>query len=111
MPVSGGGFEQSYNAQAGVDTETMMVVTRHVSQASNDKREVVPTLQQIQALPAVLGEVQSLITDNGLPPMRPSLRRRTRSCRWRTAWACRRAESCNARASRRWSLYSASSGG
>lgn len=43
----------------------MMVITRHVSQACNDKREVVPTLQQITALPAVLGEVQSLITDNG----------------------------------------------
>ena len=65
MPVSGGGFEQSYNAQAGVDTETMMVITRHVSQACNDKREVVPTLQQIEALPEELGEVQSLIADNG----------------------------------------------
>jgi transposase len=65
MPVSGAGFEQSYNAQAGVDTETMMVITRHVSQACNDKREVAPTLEQIVALPAVLGEVQSLITDNG----------------------------------------------
>ena len=65
MPVSGGGLEQSYNAQAGVDTETMMVVTQHVSQASNDKREVVPTLERIAALPAVLGEVHSLITDNG----------------------------------------------
>lgn len=65
MPTSGGGFEQSYNAQAGVDTETMMVITAHVSQACNDKREVQPTLGQIAALPAVLGEVQSLITDNG----------------------------------------------
>ena len=65
MPTSGGGFEQSYNAQAGVDTETMMVITQHVSQAPNDKREVVPTLQQIQALPAVLGQVHTLITDNG----------------------------------------------
>lgn len=65
MPVSGGAFEQSYNAQAGVDTETMMVVTRHVSQACNDKREIVPTLEQIVALPAVLGEVHTLITDNG----------------------------------------------
>lgn len=65
MPVSGGSFEQSYNAQAGVDTQTMMVITRHVSQAPNDKREVVPTLEQIVALPAVLGEVQSLIADNG----------------------------------------------
>ena len=65
MPVSGGGFEQSYNAQAGVDTDTMMVITRHVSQACNDKREVVPTLEQIAGLPAVLGEVSTLIADNG----------------------------------------------
>ena len=65
MPVSGGGFEQSYNAQAGVDIETMMVVTQHVSQACNDKREVVPTLKQIQSLPEVLGEVKLLIADNG----------------------------------------------
>ena len=62
MPVSGGGFEQSYNVQAGVDTQTMLVVTAHVSQACNDKREVQHT---IQALPEVLGEVQSLIADNG----------------------------------------------
>lgn len=65
MPVSGGGFEQSYNAQAGVDTQTMMVITRHVSQACNDKCEVAPTLKQIETLPLVLGKVQSLITDNG----------------------------------------------
>lgn len=31
MPVSGGGFEQSYNAQAGVDIDTMMVITAHVT--------------------------------------------------------------------------------
>ena len=64
MPASGGGFGQSYNAQAGVDTETMMVITRHVSQAPNDKREVVPTLQQVAQLPAVLGQVNALLTDN-----------------------------------------------
>ena len=31
MPGSSGGFGQSYNAQAGVDTETMLVVTAHVT--------------------------------------------------------------------------------
>jgi hypothetical protein len=65
MPVSGGGFEQSYNAQAGVDTQTMMVITAHVSQACNDKREVQPTLKAIEALPEALGQVQTLIADNG----------------------------------------------
>jgi len=65
MPVSGGGFEQSYNAQAGVDTDTMMVITAHVTQACNDKREVVPTLKQIAALPEALGTVHTLVADNG----------------------------------------------
>ena len=65
MPVSGGGFEQSYNAQAGVDTDTMMVVTAHVTQACNDKREVAPTLKQIAALPEALGAVQTVVADNG----------------------------------------------
>jgi hypothetical protein len=65
MPVSGGGFEQSYNAQAGVDTETMLVITAHVSQACNDKQEVRPTLDQIEQLPGQLGQVQTLLADNG----------------------------------------------
>ena len=43
----------------------MMVITAHLTQACNDKGEVVPTLEQIRSLPAVLGEVKSLITDNG----------------------------------------------
>ena len=38
MPVSGGGFDQCFNAQAGVDTETMLVLGTHVSQAPNDKQ-------------------------------------------------------------------------
>ena len=65
MPTSGGGFEQSYNAQAAVDTETMMVVIAHVSQASNDKREVLPVLDKVQALPGVLGQVSTLLADTG----------------------------------------------
>ena len=51
MPVSGGGFEQSYNAQAAVDTETMLVVTAHVTQAPNDKREIVPMLERLPHCP------------------------------------------------------------
>lgn len=43
----------------------MLVLARHVSQACADKRKVQPTLEQIAALPAVLGQVQTLITDNG----------------------------------------------
>jgi hypothetical protein len=39
MPVSGGGFEQCYNAQACVDTATILVASTHMTQATNDKRQ------------------------------------------------------------------------
>jgi hypothetical protein len=64
MPVPVGGFDQSYNAQAGVDIDTMML-TAYDTQACNDKREVAPTLDQIAALPDVLDQVQTMIIDNG----------------------------------------------
>ncbi len=65
MPIAGGGFGQSYNAQAAVDTATMLVITAHVTQAPNDKREVLPVLAQLQALPPVLGSVRNLLADTG----------------------------------------------
>jgi transposase len=65
MPGPGGGFGQSYNAQAAVDTETMLVVIPHVSQATNDKREIAPVLDKVQALPQALGQVQALLADTG----------------------------------------------
>jgi transposase len=65
MPTSGGGFEQAYNAQAGVDTETMLIVTTHVSQAPNDKQELEPALTNLSRLPPTLGTVTDLLADNG----------------------------------------------
>lgn len=65
MPVSGGGFEQCYNAQAGVDAETMLVLSTHVTQAPNDKQQVVPTLEKLAALPEALGKPTDLLADTG----------------------------------------------
>jgi hypothetical protein len=65
MPVSGGGFEQSYNAQAAVDTQTMLVVAAHVSKSANDMREITPVLDKVAALPRGLGQVSSLLADTG----------------------------------------------
>ncbi len=65
MPTSGGGFEQAYNAQAGVDTETLLIVTTHVSQAPNDKQELQPALTNLKQLPQTLGTLADLLADNG----------------------------------------------
>ncbi len=65
MPVSGGGFEQCYNAQASVDTDTMLVVSSHMTQATNDKQEMAPTLTKLCSLPEALGTVTDLLADTG----------------------------------------------
>ena len=65
MPVSGGGFEQAYNAQASVDMETMLIVGNHVSQQPNDKQEVEPALAQLEQLPESMGQVEKAALDSG----------------------------------------------
>lgn len=65
MPTSGGGFEQSYNAQASVDIDTMLVIGQHLSQKTNDKQEITPALEAITALPEKLGTIDGLLADNG----------------------------------------------
>jgi len=65
MPTSSGGFEQSYNAQAGVDVDTHLIVEQHVTQHSNDKQEIEPILEAIADLPESLGEVDKLLADAG----------------------------------------------
>jgi transposase len=65
MPVPGGGFEQAYNAQAAVDTDSLLVVATALTQATNDKQQVVPMLAQLQALPQELGRVKRLLADTG----------------------------------------------
>lgn len=59
--VAGGGFEQCYNAQAAVDTDTLLVVAQGLTQSGNDKQQVVPMLAVLKALPASLGQVQALL--------------------------------------------------
>jgi IS5 family transposase len=65
MPTAGGGFEQAYNAQAGVDTETHLIVEQHVTDHTNDKQEIAPALERLDALPKALGEVDALLADTG----------------------------------------------
>ena len=64
MP-SNEGFKQSYNAQAGVDVDTHLIVEQHISQQANDKQEVAPALERLQQLPDELGQVDTLLADTG----------------------------------------------
>jgi transposase len=65
MPASGGGFEQSFNAQAVVDTESMLILATHVSQATNDKEQVEPMLKKVQANPEGLNQPETWLADSG----------------------------------------------
>ena len=62
MPVSGGSFEQAYNAQPLCD-QTMLVVATGVNQATNDKEQGLPMLETLQAQGATTGSVHALIAD------------------------------------------------
>lgn len=65
MPVSGGSFEQAYNAQAAVDHESRLIVTSGVTQNVNDKKELEPALTALGRLPAAVGRAKELLADNG----------------------------------------------
>lgn len=65
MKVSGGGFEQAYNAQAAVASGSLLVVANDVVQAPNDKAQVAPMLDQLEARAEDLGKPGTLIADSG----------------------------------------------
>jgi transposase len=59
---NGNHFEQSYNAQAAVEVESRLIAGERVSQAPNDKQELLPTLAVI---PAEVGSVAAALVDSG----------------------------------------------
>jgi len=65
MPATGKGFEQSYNAQAAVDTESLLVVATDIAQVATDKQQLEPMLEALAGLPEALGSVEHLLADNG----------------------------------------------
>ncbi len=65
MPATGKGFEQSYNAQAAVDTASLLVVAVDIAQVATDKQQVAPMLDALAGLPEALGRVEHVLADNG----------------------------------------------
>ena len=59
---NGNHFEQAYNAQAAVEVESLLIVGQRVSQAPNDKEQLVPTLR---AIPSSVGRVEGVLVDSG----------------------------------------------
>lgn len=56
------GFDQHYNAEAGVDQGSLLIVAAVLSEHANDKREVEPILD---AIPSKLGKPAAAAFDNG----------------------------------------------
>jgi hypothetical protein len=65
MPVSGGGFEQAYNGQIGVEGDRRLIVCQHVSPHPNDKQARVPALDKLAQVPQELGQVKTASADTG----------------------------------------------
>jgi hypothetical protein len=60
---TGAHFEQSYNAQAAVDTEgSLLVVGAYVTDAANDKQQLEPAVQSVAA---EVREVTQVLADSG----------------------------------------------
>ena len=53
MKTSGGGFEQCYNAQASADHDSRLILHTHVTQNTNDKQEILPTMKWYEKHPSL----------------------------------------------------------
>lgn len=61
----GGGFDQCYNAQAAVDTDSMLIVGGFVTQAGNDSQQIQPMLDVLTRRQEQLGQISQVLADTG----------------------------------------------
>ena len=62
MKMGDGGFGQAYNAQAAVEVASRLIVGQRVSDAPNDKEQLVPSFQ---AIDSAAGSVAEVLVDTG----------------------------------------------
>jgi len=65
MKISGGGFDQCYNGQVAVDTDSMLIVAAFVTQAGNDSEQIVPMLDVLKKQQNQIGIAAQLLADTG----------------------------------------------
>lgn len=64
MPSSEG-FVQAYNAQAGVDIDSHLIIENHMTQQPNDKQQIEPALARLSEIEEPLGKPEGLLADAG----------------------------------------------
>lgn len=57
--------KQSYNAQAAVDADLMLIVGAHLTNTPVDARQLVPMLNELAKLPEALGRIAQVLADAG----------------------------------------------
>ena len=59
------GFQQCYNAQAGVETDSRLIVGQRVSQSPNDKQELAEDLKAVKenVSPAIVLVASGLVSE------------------------------------------------
>jgi transposase len=65
MKVASGGFDQCYNGQVAVDTDSMLIVGAFVTQAGNDSRQIAPMLALLAKHEEQIGLPSQLLADTG----------------------------------------------
>jgi len=65
MPTSENGWQQAYNAQSAVDMDSHLIVVGHLSQATNDKQQLQPTLDTLDGLADAISHPENIVADNG----------------------------------------------
>ena len=65
MPVSGGGFEQAYNARAAVDNDSRLIMAVDLGRSSVVKQALQPVLEDMRRNPEGLTTSEILLADAG----------------------------------------------
>ena len=65
MLTSSNGWQQAYNVQHSVDMDSYMILGGHLTQATNDKQQLKPALDEVEGLPDELGTIKRLAADSG----------------------------------------------
>ena len=65
MKVSGSGFDQCYNGQIAVDTDSLLIVGAFVTQAGNDSQQITPMLAVLKEQQDQVGMPAQLLADTG----------------------------------------------